>query len=551
MDERTPVARAVLVVNGEIVALSDNPDEYSEHPVYRHATINRSFENDVLMPGFIDPHLHPLMAAVILPMAFITPEDWSLPRGVFTGVQSPDAYQTRLRQLYAKFDDTNETDYPFFSWGWHPLWHGEINRAWLSKLAPDRPVFIWHRSFHEILTNDAGMRLLGYSNQSEFELALQQAGANPEHGDYAAGLFSETATTIALPALGRYLLAPTHLDQGFKDLLAMMRSAGVTTIADMATGIFANFDAEALILANVFEQESVPARVLLVPVASNMSQRAGSIDAAVNSMRKREQSWPYTKLLLNNRFKLFADGAFFSQLMQMREPGYLDGHEGRWLTEPDQLLEQASALWNESYSLHIHVNGDAGLDSVLEALVKIDSANGRDQQRVTLEHLGYSAPDQTKRIADLKAAVSAQPNYLYVLSEKFAQYGLGSERAHAMNRLGSLSKAGVRLALHSDLTMAPVDPLFLAWIATNRKDQSGTTLSPDEQLSLHDGLRAITIDAAYAIGLEHQIGSISPGKRADFTALNKDPYDVGASELRSLTVKGLVFSGGVFKLELD
>jgi len=139
--------------------------------------------------------------------------------------------------------------------------------------------------------------------------------------------------------------------------------------------------------------------------------------------------------------------------------------------------------------------------------------------------------------------VSAQPNYIRVLGDAYSREGLGPGRAEAINRLGSLERKNVPLGLHSDFNMAPIDPLYLAWIAANRITNEGNVKDPAERLSLDKAMRAITIEAAQVIGMDALVGSIAVGKKADFTALDRDPYAVGAAGLRDLKVTGLVFEG--------
>jgi predicted amidohydrolase YtcJ len=97
--------------------------------------------------------------------------------------------------------------------------------------------------------------------------------------------------------------------------------------------------------------------------------------------------------------------------------------------------------------------------------------------------------------------------------------------------------------MHSDFNMAPVDPLYLAWIAAHRITIGGTTKASNERLSLDKALRAITIEAAQVIGMDSLVGSIAAGKKADFTVLDADPYAVGAAQLRDLKVRGVIFEG--------
>ena len=139
--------------------------------------------------------------------------------------------------------------------------------------------------------------------------------------------------------------------------------------------------------------------------------------------------------------------------------------------------------------------------------------------------------------------VSAQPNYIRVLGDVYATEGLGPDRAATMNRLGSLERKGVPLGLHSDFNMAPIDPLYLAWVAANRITVGGQVKAPEERLSLDKALRAITIEAAEVIGMDALVGSLAAGKRADFAVLDKDPYAAGAAGLRDLRVLGVVYEG--------
>ena len=141
--------------------------------------------------------------------------------------------------------------------------------------------------------------------------------------------------------------------------------------------------------------------------------------------------------------------------------------------------------------------------------------------------------------------VSAQPNYIRVLGEAYAAQGLGAGRGDALNRLGSLDRAGVPLGLHSDFNMAPIDPFYLAWIAATRLSLSGRVQSPEERLPVAAALRAVTVGAAQVIGMDAQVGSIAPGKRADMIALREDPHSQPAIALKDLPIDGVVFEGRV------
>ena len=127
-------------------------------------------------------------------------------------------------------------------------------------------------------------------------------------------------------------------------------------------------------------------------------------------------------------------------------------------------------------------------------------------------------------------------------------HGLGPDRAASTARLGSLARKGVVFGLHSDyaLVVAPMRPLVAMWIATRRVGSDGTSiLYPGECIGLEQAMRAVTIDAAFLLRLESEIGSIEVGKRADFSILEEDPFAVPLDSLPSIKVWGTVYAGEI------
>ena len=531
MEPSQPSARFVAVADGMILSLADSLAELEPWTRGRKVKLDRRFSGQVLMPGFIDPHVHPMQAAVMLNLPFIAPDDWNLPSGVSPGVRTPEGYRQRLARALAGSDPS-----PFITWGYHDLFHGRLRRGDLDALSPQRPLVLWQRSFHEVIVNTAMLRAWGLDDAAAFDTALRAGSADPSHASLAEGLFTETALPVALAKLRPVIMTPARLRDGMSALQTMMRQSGVTTVSEMATGIFAGFATEAGLIREAFERPGGCARVMLMPMALELD-RVTDLDAWLAQARSRNVG-PHVRL--ERRVKMFADGAFFAQNMRMKAPGYADGHQGKWITEPAALQAEFNRYWQAGFSFHIHVNGDEGTDVVLDALEALPVRRG---QTVTLEHLGFSTEAQNRRIARMGLMVSAQPNYIRVLGDIYATEGLGPDRAATMNRLGSLERKGVPLGLHSDFNMAPIDPLYLAWVAANRITVGGVVKAPEERISLDKALRAITIEAAQVIGMDALVGSIAAGKRADFAVLERDPASVGAAGLKDLKVLGVIYEG--------
>lgn len=118
-----------------------------------------------------------------------------------------------------------------------------------------------------------------------------------------------------------------------------------------------------------------------------------------------------------------------------------------------------------------------------------------------------------------------------------------------MVRLATIEKEGIPVSLHSDMPMAPSDPLLLAWSAVTRQTNQGQVLRPDLALSLDAALRGITIEAAYSWGMEDSLGSIEVGKVANFTILDQDPYKVDVHNLKDIPVYATVFESKLFPID--
>jgi predicted amidohydrolase YtcJ len=533
MNDSQPTATAVAVRDGKIVSVGSLEDLKPWLEAHPYET-DHTFEGKVIMPGFIDPHLHPFLSATTLYGYTIAAFEWRLPWGTFPGVRGRQAYLDRLKEAHSTADNPDE---PFITWGFHRLFHGDVTRKDLDEISSTQPIIVWQRSAHEMIFNTAALK--------HFNLTAEEAGDHPQI-NYDEGRYFEAGLIgVGFPKLASFVFEPKRYLDGTARNIETIHFGGLTTVADLSFGV-TNPDLEWLGPKEILDNDNVPFRVYHVADVKSQSAKLGREEALewVESLPERNSH----RLRFLKSIKLFADGAIFSQYMQLRA-GYIDGHHGEWMTPPETFEDLARLYWQAGYKIHVHTNGDLGLDLVLDTLQKLQDERPRFDHRFTVEHFGYSSADQVRRMARLGAVVSANPYYLYELGEKYAQLGMGVDRASAMSRLGSLERMGIPFALHSDLPMAPGQPLLLAWVAVNRIGSEGNVLCPEECVSLHQALRAITIDAAFILGVEDEIGSIESGKIADFTILEEDPYKVPNEQLKDIPIWGTVFEGKRFPIE--
>ena len=532
IDPTRPTATAVAVRDGMILGVGSLQDlqPWLKNNQY---TINEQFKDKVLMPGLIDPHMHPMLGAIAFQTVWITPEPWNVMGQKTPATIGEKAYRTALTTA---FDSRNKDAPIFMTWGFSADTHGELSREVLDGISRDVPILVLQRSLHEAYINTPMLALLKAKGLDENKFKDHpQIDWNKSHF-WEDGLFS-----VVLPYMASFLLDPAAADPGYLKTRDYLTYNGVTTVADMNTG-GTNWELEMSALKRNLDTPDSPIRVRLTPDVMKLAAALKSPEAAIKlvSQLKAQNT---RHLVFNNGIKLFADGAMFSQAMQISDPGYIDGHKGEWITQPAPFADFARSYWNAGYQIHVHTNGDGGAKMVLDTLQMLEDEKPRADHRFTIEHYGYADDGTSRRLAKLGAQVSANPFYLYDLGGRYAESGLGFDRAARIAPLGGLVKRNVPVALHSDFPMAPAEPLFLAWTTASRETLSGKVFAPAERLTLDQAIRAITIDAAYVIGMENEIGSIEAGKLADFAVLDKDPYEVGIEGLRDIKVWGTVFEG--------
>ena len=535
MERANPDAQAVAVSGSRIVAvgaLADVKAALGDAP-YR---IDETFKDKVVMPGFIEQHMHPLLGALTLITEVIANDDWVLPGRTFKAATTPAQYRARLAAADKALADPGEW---LYSWGYHKLWHGELSRAVLDGISRTRPIVVWQRSCHEFILNTAAVEALGLERAK-----LEGRGLASTQFDWERGHFWENgASELLFPALLPRMATPQRLVAGLKLLIAYYHQKGVTALNEpgmlMMSGIWDLY-------RKVLGAPDVPFYSTFFPDArSQMNAGLDGADALADTERKVALGTTGKVAMLPGQIKLLADGAIVSQLMQMKD-GFTDGHHGEWLMPPEALEKYGKLYWDAGYQLHIHVTGDLGLEVALDMLDRRMRENPRADHRTVIVHFPNSTEAQVDRIARLGAIVSSNPYYPIAFANQYARFGLGPARAHVMSRQGSVVRRGIPLSFHSDLPVSPTDPLYQAWMAVTRQTHEGNVVAPGQRIGVHDALRAITIEAAYSWRKERELGSIAPGKIANFTVLEADPYRVPPRKLKDIPIWGTVFEGRAF-----
>jgi hypothetical protein len=218
MDDNLPLAQAVVVEDGRILAVGD------EHLLVKKLgtkpfIIDDTFANKIIMPGFIEQHLHPLLGALTLSIPVIAPEAWELPDKTWPAANGQQDYLAKLAAQVKQSDDD-----VLFSWGYHQYFHGELSRAILDEIS-DRPIVIWHRSVHEFYLNTAAIEKYAITQSAidaKGEEVVKQSNINRGH------FYENGAFQYIVPIVMADLASPTRLLSGLSQMIEILHSNGVT-----------------------------------------------------------------------------------------------------------------------------------------------------------------------------------------------------------------------------------------------------------------------------------------------------------------------------------
>jgi len=258
----------------------------------------------------------------------------------------------------------------------------------------------------------------------------------------------------------------------------------------------------------------------------------------------REKS---TERFTLGKIKIIADGSIQGFSARLKWPGYYNGEpNGLWYIAPEHMQAIYEMALESDIQVHTHTNGDEATDLVIDSLESALKKYPNNNHRFTIQHGQLINAAQFRRMSKLNMCVNLFANHHFYWGDEHYRITVGPERAERMNACRTALDSGVPLAIHSDAPVTPLSPLFTAWCAVNRLTNSGRVQGEYEKISVDEALYAITIGAAYTLGLDHEIGSIEAGKQADFAVLEDDPTSVAPAALKDVPVWGTVQAGRVF-----
>jgi predicted amidohydrolase YtcJ len=404
-------------------------------------------------------------------------------------------------------------------------------RQLVDPLTPATPVFVSRYDGHMALANTAALTLAGVTaktNDPPGGAIVRDAAGNP------TGVLKDAAMNFVarvIPPMTRE--QRTH---AVKRALEHAASIGVTSVQDMNP----SYD-DISIYADLLNRGELTTRIYAAPLETTWQDQA-----KLGIHRAFGSAW-----LRLGGVKGYADGSLGSTTAYFFEP-YTDAPDTRGLLSDEmQPIEQMRGRLvgadAAGLQLCIHAIGDAGISQILDLFADVAHANGERDRRFRIEHAQHIAPKDFDRFASLGVIASVQP-YHAIDDGRWAERRIGPERIKTTYAFRTLLDRKVRLALGTDWSVAPLNPMLTLYAATTRATLDGKNPNgwvPNQKISIAEAVSAYTAGSAYAEFQEAQKGTIARGKLADLVILSDDIFNIPPASIKDVRVVTTIVGGKI------
>lgn len=514
-----------LVVDGSFIMDSGSLEDVMARWVARgrlrsSLQVHYLDKSSIVVPGFSDSHAHILEYGA----------NQELP---LEGAKTIEDTVALVRQYILDNNDIlNDPSKIIEGWGWdHTSWPVEewptSDALEMDPIVRGRPVVLSSKDKHASWVSKKALAL-SFPLPSEVEggIIMKDSFGNP------SGVFLDNAQDLVKRP------TPTERDllRRFNAAVNDALSYGITSVHDAG----------------------------LKPVSLDFFRRqaaAGSLPIRIYGMRYFEENGPYwgnlSKPILNagngrlnaRSVKIFADGALRSGGAALHAPYSDNPHtKGFMRLDPKVLTDVILGYLRDGWQVNVHAIGDYANGVVLDAFETASKDVNVTALRPRLEHAQILTETDLQRVGKLGVISSIQPTHA-ISDMWFAEDRLGADRVKGLYAFRSLLDHGSRLAFGSDFPVEDMNPLSGFYAAITRLSPGGESPNgplgwfPEQRLTRMEALRAMTIDPAYASFTEDSLGSLVPGKRADYVVLSHDIMSIPVDQILSTKVQATVIDG--------
>ena len=499
-----PEVEALAVRHGRILAVGNREEVIAFRGEDTEVT---HLNGRALLPGFVDPHTHPVSRQVTQEMIDVGP---------FT--------HTSMASIRKTLKQAVKEQGPVVAFGYDPsLMAGNPSLGFdtLNPISSEVPILVVNLSGH-----------IAYGNRKLFEAAgITEDIENPEGGRFLRDDQGRlTGVVQEVPAMTR-LLAGLGDAAGGIDFRALTQRSlenyaekGFTTITVPGLGMPApSPDAHIEHLRAVARSDQAPVRVQGYVISSQRDRIHRLISD--NDARFRVLG-----------MKLWADGSTQGYTAALEEPYKGRDTTGEANYEQKKLNELVLAGHRGGYQVAIHANGDRAMKMALNAYEHAQHEQEREDARHRMEHCTVGNRELLYRATELGVTCSFLNQHVYVWGQAFRDDILGEQRARHLDATGTAERLGMRFTVHDDAPTGQPDPMLMLETAVTRQMRDGGVLNADERVPIDRAIRALTRDAAWQTHAENDRGSLEAGQYADLVLLDANPRKTKPDQLSEIEV---------------
>jgi len=527
MDAARPRAEAIGIRQGRIVVVGANLEVLAlAGPHTRHLAL----EGKTVIPGFIESHNHLQM--------------YGLTRTYVDCGTPPNRTIADIKERIRARVSASPRGAWIQGWGYDDTLLKEMrhpDRHDLDAVAPDHPVLLWHVSGHLNVANSRALQLAAVTRDTpdHYKGFHGRIVRDPGTGEPTGVLEERGARSRVSELIPRHTVE--DLRRGLELVGPTYQAAGVTSIHDAGVGVFAG--------ARELVSYQAAAREKTLPVRVHMMVRQELFGDFLAGDERRDlglRSGFGDEWLRLGPIKMTQDGSIQGLTGALTQPYLCDPHRaGFLLHDQETLTRQVVTAHRAGYDVAIHTNGDAAIESALIAFEQAQARDPRHNARHRLEHCQMVTDAQLDRMARIGLAASFFIKHVYYWGDRHRDIFLGPARASRIDPLRSALARGIRIALHADTPVTPIDPIEGIWCAVTRLTSAAQVLGSEQRITVLEALRAYTVDAAALAGEADDKGSLSPGKLADLVVLSENPTAVQPGRMRDIAVEMTVLAGQV------
>lgn len=486
---------------------------------YQHwcnaATSIIDLQEKLVTPGFIDNHVHFLSGGFQLASVDLR------------SAATPKEFTRRLADFARQLPE----DRWITGGDWdHEAWGGELpRREWIDSVSNNHPVFVSRLDGHMALANTAALRLAGIDRNTA-DPAGGTIVRDPATGE-PTGILKDEAMSLVfsvMPDPGN-----DELDEALDRAVSHALSLGVTQIHDVSS-MGGWIDLETY--KRAYATDRLKLRIYsFVPIADwqRMAEYVRNNGRGDNMLR-----W--------GALKGFVDGSLGSTTAWFYQP-YNDAPNTTGLLVTDSTALRKWIIDADAAGLQIgvHAIGDRANDWLLGVFAEAVRTNGTRDRRFRIEHAQHLTAEAIPKFAAQGVIPSMQP-YHAIDDGRWAEKRIGKKRCKTTYAFNSLLKAGAQLTFGSDWTVAPINPLEGIYAAVTRQTLDGKNPNgwyPEEKITVAQALECYTSHNAFAGFQEKDLGTLQPGKLADFVVLSANIFEIPPPEIRNVKVLRTVVGG--------